>query len=209
MKFSSTSKYKLCWQNTWNADIKLLYLRNYKFKLGINEPLNTSAQCSNTNSNTSTPSKIKWRRYNLQSWQFRENGQCVRTVPPPNLPLLLPPELWERSRNVGEEEDEAHELRLVDGVIPKISCTVGRWYSLDTDSVNRNIQILNRSESWFLLPIATWSNKCICWILCIVRCRMKLLATYTVVVISYFGAVLNKRNDFKMERCIQQSTHKF
>jgi hypothetical protein len=62
----------------------------------------------------------------VQSWLFRENGQCVRVVPPASLPLLLPPELCERSRNVGEEEEEAHELRLVDGVIPNISCTVGR-----------------------------------------------------------------------------------
>jgi hypothetical protein len=58
-------------------------------------------------------------------------------VPPLSRPLPLPPELCERSRNVGEEEDEAHELRLVDGVIPKISCTVGRWYSVDMDSVNK------------------------------------------------------------------------
>jgi hypothetical protein len=65
-------------------------------------------------------------------------------VPPLSLPLLLPLELCERSRNVGDEEEEAHELRLVDGVIPKISCTVGRWYSVGMDSVSKTNSILCR-----------------------------------------------------------------
>lgn len=32
---------------------------------------------------------------------------------------------WDRSRNVGDEDEDAQELKLVDGVRPKISWTVG------------------------------------------------------------------------------------
>lgn len=52
------------------------------------------------------------------------NGQWERRVPDRDLPL--PPELRDRSRNVGEEEEDAQELKLVEGVSPKTSWTVGR-----------------------------------------------------------------------------------
>lgn len=48
-----------------------------------------------------------------QSLPLLENGQC-------DLDLLLPLELRDRSRNVGDD-DEEQELRLVEGVKPNIS----------------------------------------------------------------------------------------
>ncbi|KAG8247409.1 hypothetical protein J6590_061200 [Homalodisca vitripennis] len=59
-----------------------------------------------------------------QSWLLREKGQCERT----ERDLPLPPELSERSRNVGDEELEQDD-RLVEGVRPNISWTVGLLYS--------------------------------------------------------------------------------
>lgn len=66
-------------------------------------------------------------------------GQCDLRVPERDLPL--PPELRDLSRNVGDDELDAQLLKLVDGVNPNTSCTVGRWYSFCTLSVTNNTKL--------------------------------------------------------------------